>query len=160
MMGFALAHRGEMALAGPYFERAAALNPGDTRISYLRVWWLTRTGRAEEALACLDTAMRRDPFPPAWAWECRGIALFAARRYDDVIAAMTHMTHLHAWDYAYIAACHAHMHRDLDAHDAAAAVLRIDPGFTLKGYRAVESCTPAAELEHLLDGMRRAGLPE
>ena len=160
MMGFVLTHRGQRDLAGPYFERAVALNPGDIQIAYLRAWWLARTGRAEEALKYLDLAMRRDPFPPAWFWEIRGIALFATRRYDDVIQALARMIHLHAWDHAYVAACHAHMNRNAEARAAAAEVLRADPNFTVSGYRLVEEYTLSGELEHLLDGMRKAGLPE
>jgi adenylate cyclase len=160
MMGFVLTHRGHRDLAGPYFERAVALNPGDIQIAYLRAWWLARTGRAEEALKYLDLAMRRDPFPPAWFWEIRGIALLATRRYDDVIQALARMIHLHAWDHAYVAACHAHMNRDAEARAAAAEVLRADPNFTVSGYRPVEEYTLSGELEHLFDGMRKAGLPE
>ena len=159
MMGFVLTHRGHRDLAAPYFERAVALNPGDIQIVYLRAWWLARTGRAEEALQCLDLAMRRDPFPPAWFWEIRGIALLAMRQYDEVIQALAHMIHLHAWDHAYVAACHAHMNRKAEARAAAAAVLRADPNFTVSGYRLVEGYTLSGELEHLLDGMRKAGLP-
>jgi TolB-like protein/Tfp pilus assembly protein PilF len=160
MMGFVLTHRGQRDLAGPYFERAVALNPGDIQISYLWEWWLARTGRAEEALKLLDLAMHRDPFPPAWFWEVRGIASFAMRRYDDVIKALSHMVYLHAWDHAYIAACHAHMNRIAEARAAAAEVLQADPIFTVSGYRRVEEYTLAGELEHLLGGMRKAGLPE
>jgi TolB-like protein len=160
MMGFVLTHRGQRDLAGPYFERAVALNPGDIQIAYLRAWWLARTGRADAALESLDLAMRREPFPPAWVWENRGIALFAARRYDDVIQALAHMAEPHAWDHAYVAACHAHMGRDAEARAAAAEVLRADPKFTVSRYRLVEGYTLPGELAHLLDGMRKAGLPE
>lgn len=160
MMGFVLTHRGQRDLAGPYFDRAVELNPGDIQMAYLRAWWLARTGRAEEALKLLELAMRLDPFPPAWFWEVRGIAFFAMRRYDDVIKALERMIHPHAWDHAYIAACHAHMNHHAEARDAAVEVLRADPNFTVSGYRPVEEYTLPGELQHLLDGMRKAGLPD
>ena len=157
MMGFVLTHRGQRELAGPYFERAVALNPGDIQIAYLRAWWLARTGRAEEALRHLDLAMRRDPFPPAWFWEVRGIACFATRRYDDVIQALGRMIHRHAWDHAYVAACHAHLNRAAEARGAAAEVLRADPDFTLSRYRLVEEYTLPDEAQMTLSVYNVAG---
>lgn len=159
-MGFVLTHRGQRDLAGPYFNRAMALNPTDVQIAYLRAWWLARVGRANEALESLDAAMHRDPFPPAWFWETRAIALFVARRYEDVIRALAHMNHLHAWDHAYIAACHAYLNRPAEARAAASEVLRLDPQFTVSRYAQAEAYTLPAELKHLIDGMRKAGLPE
>ena len=160
MMGFVLAHLGRRDEGGPYFDRAVALHPGDVQIAYFRAWWLARMGRAKEALDSLDRATHRDPFPPAWMWEVRGSALFAARRYEDVIHAFARMSHPHVWNHAYIAACHAHLGRGAEARAAASEVLRVDPRFTVRRYALVEEYTLPAELKHLLDGLRKAGLPE
>jgi tetratricopeptide (TPR) repeat protein len=159
-MGFVLTHRGQRDLGGPYFDRAIALNPTDVMIAYTRAWWLARVGRAEQALESLGLAIERDPFPPAWYWEVRAIALLVARRYEDVIEALGRMNYAHAWDHAYIAACHAYLGRAAEARAAAAETLRVDPGFTVSRYARVEGYTLPAELKHLLDGMRKAGLPE
>jgi TolB-like protein len=43
-MGFVLTHREQRDLAGPYFDRAIALNPSDVQIAYMRAWWLARVG--------------------------------------------------------------------------------------------------------------------
>jgi TolB-like protein/Tfp pilus assembly protein PilF len=159
-MGFVLTHRGQRDLGGPYFDRAIALNPTDVMIAYTRAWWLARVGRAEEALECLDLAMHRDPFPPAWFWEVRAIALLVTRRYEDVIESLGRMPFLHAWDHAYLAACHAYLNRTAEAHAAASEVLRLDPDFTVSRYARIEGYTLPTELEHLCKGMRNAGLPE
>jgi TolB-like protein/Tfp pilus assembly protein PilF len=159
-MGFVLTHRGQRDLAGPYFDRAVALNPGDVQIAYMRAWWLARVGRADEALRVLDLAMQHDPFPPNWCWEGRAIAMLVARRYEDVIQALAHMSHHHAWDHAYAAVCHAYLNRPEDARAAAHEALRLDPQFSVSRYARTEGYTLPAELEHLIEGMRRAGLPE
>ena len=52
------------------------------------------------------------------------------------------------------------MNRKAEARAAAAEVLRADPNFTVSGYRLVEGYTLSGGLEHLLDGMRKAGFPE
>ncbi len=159
-MGFVLTHRGQRDLAGPYFDRAIALNPGDVQIAYMRAWWLARVGGATEALESLDLAMQHDPFPPNWFWEVRAIALLVARRYEDVIQTLARMNHWHAWNHAYVAACYAYLNRPEEARAAASEVLRTDPHFTVSRYARVEGYTLPAELKHLLDGMRKAGLPE
>jgi TolB-like protein len=160
MMGFVLTHRGQRDLAGPYFDRAIALNPADVQIAYMRAWWLVRVGRAKEALETLDIAFRRDPFPPRWFWEARAIALFVERRYDDVIGALTRMNQLHSWDHAYVAACHAYRGRLTEARAAASDVLKADPHFTISHYARHLGYALPTQLKHLLEGFRKAGLPE
>ena len=54
--------------AGIHFDRALALNPVDPRIRADRANWLRYSGRPEEALASIDDALRRSPFPPHWFW--------------------------------------------------------------------------------------------
>jgi adenylate cyclase len=159
-MGFVLTHHGQRDLAAPYFDRAVTLNPGDVQIAYMRAWWLARVGRFEEALDILDGAMQLDPFPPNWAWEARAIALLVARRYEDVIRALARMSHRHAWDHAYTAACHAYLNRPAEARAAASEALRLDPDFSVSRYARTEGYTLPTELAHLIDGMRKAGLPE
>ena len=159
-MGFVLTHRGQRDLAAPYYDRAISLNPTDIQVAYSRAWWLSRVGRANEALESLDNAQHRDPFPPESVWEVRAIALLVARRYEDAIQSLGHMSHLHAWDHAYIAICHAYLNRPAEARTAASEVLRTDPQFTVSRYAKIEGYTLPAELKHLVDGMRKAGLPE
>jgi TolB-like protein len=160
VVAFILMLGGHRDLAGVHFERAVALNPTDVQIASIRALWVARMGRANEALEILDIAMNRDPFPPAWHWQIRGIALLHARRYQDVIDSLSRMNRLHAWDHAYIAACHAYLDRAAEARAAAVEVLRVDPRFSVSRYAQVEAYTSPADLKHLLDGMRKAGLPE
>jgi TolB-like protein/Tfp pilus assembly protein PilF len=160
MMGLVSTHRGQFDLAGTHFDRAIALNPTDVQIAMLRAWWLARLGRADEALEILDIAMHRDPFPPNWFWEIRGIALMQARRYEDAIRAISRMSDFHVWDHVYLAACYAQLNRATEASAAASEVLRMDPSFTTSRYVQIEQFQDPTDLKHLLDGMRKAGLPE
>jgi hypothetical protein len=48
----------------------------------------------------------------------------------------------------------------MEARAAASDTLRMDPGFTVSRYARVEGYTLPGELKHLLDGMRKAGLPD
>ena len=42
----------------------------------------------------------------------------------------------------------------------AAEVLRIHPGFTIEGYKSLLVFKDPKDLEHRIDGLRKAGLPE
>jgi len=158
-MGFVLTQHGQREEAGPYLDCAMALNPTDPRIISLRAWWLMRVGRIDESLAVLDELQQRDPIPPAYIWEVRGIAQFQAKRYQEAVAAFSRLNELHAWDHAYVAACHAYLNQPAAAQAAVSQTLRADPDFTLSRYARIEGYTAPADLRHLLDGMRKAGLP-
>jgi hypothetical protein len=159
-MGYVLAHGGQLDLAGPHFDRAIALNPNDVRVASMRAWWLNRMGQADEALEGLDIAMRRDPFPPNWFWEVRGQALLQARRCEEAIDSLSRMSDFHAWNHAYLAACHAYLNHEAEARAAATEARRMDSHFTVSGYGQLEWFKTRDDLEHLLNGMRKAGLPE
>src|SRR5215475_3221991 len=104
--------------------------------------------------------MRRDPFPPTHFWEVRGIALLQARRYEEVIDTLARMNRFHAWDHAYLAVCHAYLDHPTEARAAVSGVLSLDPSFSVSRYSVIERFKDPADLKHLLDGMRKAGLPE
>jgi adenylate cyclase len=146
-------------LAGAHFDRALALNPNDTIASMLRGLWLAYMGRGEEALRYLDADLRRDPFPPSWYWEFRGVALFQMRRYRDAIASFEQVSMTPWWDRCYLAACHAHLGIADAARSHAAEVLRQKPDFSIAD---VERCQPwrdAVDSERLKEGLRNVGLP-
>jgi hypothetical protein len=52
------------------------------------------------------------------------------------------------------------LNRAAEARAAASEVLRMDPSFTASRYAQIERFKNPADLEHLLDGMRKAGLPQ
>jgi adenylate cyclase len=145
-------------LTGVHYDRAITLNPNDVDTSTLRGLWLTLVGRGEEALRSMDADLRRNPFPPTSYWECRGIAFFQTRRYAEAIEAYQHMDLLHWWTYCYIAACYAYPHESELAIRAAADVLRLKPDFTMQDLERAEYWRDPADLEHLKNGVRQAGL--
>lgn len=146
--------------AGIHFDRAVALNPTDTFTICLRGLWLAHMGRADEALRSVDAGLQRDPFPPAFYWEFRGVALFQARRHREAIEAFNEMALLPWWCECYLAACYAHLDMSEEAHAHIAEVLRQRPDFLMSDIERTEPYRNSADLQHLEDGLRKAGLPE
>jgi adenylate cyclase len=160
ILGHAYAIGGQLDHAGLHHTRAVSLNPMDVRITSARALWLAYNGRGDEAVRCLDADLQRDPFPPAWYWDFRGIALFASRRYEEAIEALSHLTKVYWFDNYYLAASYAHLGLIERARACAAEILRERPGFALKQVGMTEHFKDPADLERLLDGLRKAGLPE
>jgi adenylate cyclase len=158
--GYAYTIGNQHELAGLHHDRAVALNPMDVRITSPRALWLTYTGRADGALRSLDSDLSRDPFPPAWFWFTRGAAMFEARRYREAIQTLSHLTTFYHWDYYYLAASYAHLGLMEGARTYGAEIILARPNFSLRQVAMTEPFKDPADLEHLLDGLRKAGLPE
>jgi tetratricopeptide (TPR) repeat protein len=140
-------------LSGLHYQRVLALNPNSVSGAVMLAEWLTYIGRMEEALQRLDDTMRRDPFPPSWYWEIRGMTLFQLRRYEDVIGAFNNMTILHPWNHAYLAAAHAHAGRFADAVRQVALYRAAGAGPPLIEIAAVEPYKDSELVNHLVDGL-------
>jgi tetratricopeptide (TPR) repeat protein len=158
-MGYVALHQRNFDLAGIHLDRAVSLNPNNVTSQATGANWLARTGRPEEALQTLEAAMRRDPFAPTWLWEFRFTALFHLRRYDEAITSLRTMATFHPWHHAYLAAAYAHAGKMDGARRELAALLNGKPAATVAAVAAVEPYSEPALLDHLLDGLRKAGLP-
>jgi hypothetical protein len=64
------------------------------------------------------------------------------------------------WPHVVLACAYAQSGQLEEARAAAAEVLRINPGFTIESAKRALPYKDPKDLEHHLDGMRKAGLPE
>ena len=118
------------------------------------------TGRPDQAINSLAVAMRLNPRPPNWYWAVQGLALYGLRRYGEAANAFERATARPAFIQRYLAACYAQMDRTAEAQAAAAEALRQQPTFNLRVWAKFENYKFQADLDHMLDGFRKAGLPE
>jgi TolB-like protein/DNA-binding SARP family transcriptional activator len=160
-LGWILLHCKSFELSEQCYRRALELNPNSPDELASMGALCGYLGRPEEGIDWLERAKRIDPFfDPTWYWHLRGATCFNARRYDGAIAAFSRSISPPAWVRAYLAACHALAGRRDQARRAAAEVTRRSPRFSAALLAAREPFKLAADRQHLLDGLLKAGLPE
>jgi adenylate cyclase len=160
----ALAHvhlcRRSFDLADHHLALGSDINPNDSVFLAYRSWFDICIGRPAEALGWLDRAVRLNPHLPGWYWELRGLALYHLRRYEEAANAFERIPAGPPWYDRFRAACYAQLGRLAEARASAAEALRKDAAFTLRGFAVVEPYKSQADLDHMIDGLRKAGLPE
>src|SRR5262245_58687896 len=89
-----------------------------------------------------------------WVWH------YMLKRYDEAVR--WYASRLPNFQAAHLslAAAYAQLRRLEEAKAEAAQVLRINPGFTIERHKRVWVHKDPKDLEHCLDGLRKAGLPE
>ena len=88
------------------------------------------------------------------------MAQYAAHDYAKAATSLNPMTSPNPWDRMYSAASYAQLNRIEEARAQLAEWRRLRPQSSLLEYATNEPYKNPADLEHLLDCLRRAGLPE
>jgi TolB-like protein/class 3 adenylate cyclase/Flp pilus assembly protein TadD len=128
------------------------------------------TGRAEETEAHVLEALRLSPRDPlAYTWlSFAGAAKLYLGSYEEAVAWLRRAIEAnrnYPLTYLNLAAALGQLGRLDEAHSAAKGALALNPTFTIARARAlmtVMSDNPIllAQMEHVFDGLRKAGLPE
>ena len=146
-------------LAKVQLGRAMQLNPNDPDLMVKQGALEIFSGRPQAALNLFDQAERLNPRPPNWYNHHRGLALYGLRRYAEASSAFERMIARPKYVVRYLAASYAQSGRSAEAKAAAADALNMEPGFNLRRYAVVEASLSNADLDHMMEGMRNAGLP-
>jgi adenylate cyclase len=146
-------------------DRAVALNPNSFNTWHCRGWAYRNAGLPEEAVQSFERAIRMNPVDPRLhsTFAAMGYALIELRRFDEAIVAgkkAQRQNPSYSPAYRCLASAFAHLGRDADAREAAARVLEFDPVFTVSAL--IARAPGPAETGHklLIEGLRKAGLPE
>ena len=162
-------YKGEHDRARREIERASRLNPYDADVLVLIGTVLRFLGQAEEGIEKIESAIRLNPFGPDWyLWDlCQ--AYYAAGRYEEAASTVRTMESPNIDACGTLAASYAQMGRADEArqamrrfHEMARAEMAEYPGDDLQAWRRFWSNGSAyknqADLDHLLDGLCKAGL--
>jgi adenylate cyclase len=144
------------------FERAQALNPNFNDWRFANT--LVCAGDSSRAIEVTDSLVRLDPFYPPLAAGFRGLGNYMLRRYETAILSLEEAagrSPRHRPVRQWLAAAYAQVGQVESAREEAAAVMQIQPGYTIQGMAKHFSPFKRHEdAEHLFDGLREAGLPE
>ena len=161
VLGWIHLFRRSFDLAEQYYQRALELNPNDPEQSARMGGLYVFLGRPDEAIEWLKQAKLLDPyFNPVSYWHFLGTAHFVAGRYAEAITALSRSSTMPVWVQAYLAASHALADKIDRARELAAQLVRLTPDFSATRLAAKEPYKRPTDGEHLLDGLRKAGLPE
>jgi TolB-like protein/class 3 adenylate cyclase len=163
-----LQQRFDAALAT--YERAVALDRNLTSAHVGRARTLIVAGRAAEAVAPVERAIRlspRDPDLYLWYYVLCHAHTHLARDTATIEWCLRSVTtgkmFWHAW--ADLASAYAWRGQTADAAAAVAEILKLRPGLTVQqmaeeAFANWDNATFRKEYERILEGVRRAGLPE
>ena len=171
---YALSHayfcEGQHELAEFHIEQAVTLNPSEYHNLCQKGWVLACMGKHDESTSCLTDSLRRNPFAPNSCLLALGISDYLARRYQGATVALTRLSSDFPRKFSFLAASYAQLGRDDEAHAAAAEFQELmgpEPT-TLQGgdserwrdhwFKLFQFMNPE-DFEHLLEGLRKAGLP-
>lgn len=150
--------RNDMNRARYHQDRALELNPNYDLVVVQMGELFTWLGRAEEGLEWIRKAMRLNPHHPARFWSHLGRAHFVGRQYAQAIEDFMHLSTMDAQQHAFIAACYGWL-GDRTASSAHVMRLRqLDPELDLEKFLATMHYANDADLQHLREGLVRAGL--
>jgi adenylate cyclase len=160
-LGFVLLFKRRHDASLAEFERAFALNPNFIDNGYALT--LILAGEPAKAIQVLEPNIRLDPFQP-WPFYFMGVAHYMLKRYGEAVRWLreagsrlpnSQPTHF------MLASAYAQSGQFEEARAEAAEVLRINPGFTIESWKPILLLNKNPEdLEHRIDGLRKAGLPE
>jgi adenylate cyclase len=159
VLAHALLHSRQHYLAGVHFERALMLNPNDTFSRVFYAYWHVMVGQAGAALEHLQTVLLRDPYPPSWFWEVHGATLFQLRRYEAAINSFLRISPTVAYNYGWTAACFAMLDQQDQAREQLSRYLKEWPDASISWWSDADPYSDNTSLTHLLDALRKAGLP-
>jgi TolB-like protein/class 3 adenylate cyclase/cytochrome c-type biogenesis protein CcmH/NrfG len=143
--------------------RAQALDPNYPGGHVVLGVTLHYSGRSEEALGCFDRVLALDPFYPDVYMHLKAQALYQLGLYPEA-AALLKRRILRNPDTdssrVLLAAACGQMGQFEEAREAWREALRVNPAYSLEHRRKVLPYKNPEDFERVIDGLRKAGLPE
>jgi DNA-binding winged helix-turn-helix (wHTH) protein len=151
---------GDFDTAREMVNRAVALNPNSLRAWEQRGWTYVVAGQPEEAIRSFARTLWLSPFDPSLFSGFTGMsaAFIGLGRFDEAVAAAKkaiRQNELYPVTYRCLAIALAHLGREAEAREAAADLLKLEPGFCISEWPAGRRLP-----QIYIDGLRKAGLPE
>jgi TolB-like protein len=158
-LGFAYLYKQRHDESIAEYLRATTLNPNDADIIAEYADSLVYAGQPQKSIELLERAMRLNPFYPDWYLWYLADAYCTMGRPTNVIATVQRMQNPDE-GRRMLAASFAELGMMDEARTEAKKVMRLHPEFSISRWRQRPPYRDKAILEHYLEGLRKAGLPE
>ncbi|MGX9179352.1 adenylate/guanylate cyclase domain-containing protein [Mesorhizobium sp. BHbdii] len=142
-------------------ERAIVLNPNFAEGHVALGEALYYSGRSEEALESFGRGKALNPYFPDVLLHFQALASFQLGRYEEAVDLLMQRLARNAVtdvSRALLAASYGHLGRFAEARAAWQEVLRVNPDYSLEYRRKVLPYKNPADFEHVVDGLRKAGV--
>jgi serine/threonine protein kinase len=140
-------------------ERAVALNPMDGNSLASLGELLIFTGDGERGLELSQRAKQLNPNHPGWYWYANFYQAYRDRNYQAALNFVLKANLPGHWaQHAMIAAACGQLGEHESAAKALADLLRLRPEITFGVRKQFEKWWNSEDVEHLIDGLRKAGL--
>ncbi len=168
-LGYAYLHAHDYDRAEVHYERSVAFNPSDVSVAGDICFLHAMRGRVDDVIDVCDRGRRQNPMAPDWyAWNL-ACAHYMAGRFTEALAAFDQIAEWQAEVYDFAAACHAQLGNDAEArrlmaefHRRVKPIVAVYPGTDREAWRRYYATGYPFEyeenLEHLLEGLEKAGL--
>jgi tetratricopeptide (TPR) repeat protein len=142
-------------------ERGVALNPPMSDPYAILAETLSRVGQSEEALQMVEQALRRKPPIPDQHLNSVGTAYYFAGKPEEAISPLKQYLARYPGQlgaHLTLTAVYSELGKDAEAQAEAAAVLRLNPQFSLEVHKQRVPIKDSAVLERHIAALRKAGL--
>ncbi len=158
-------HRRRLDDAKRAARRALELNPNLANAEFALAGASAWSGEYDATMEHVDKAERLSPRDPAHAFFTlqRAIVAFVVGRYEEQVEWAEKMTEAapdHPSGWRMLAAGNGLLGRQAEAQAAVKGLLRVVPHFSIELARTSIPGIQDMDLERLLEGLRKAGLPE
>ena len=160
VLGHVLGYERRFAELDEAFALALQLDPNDADAWAIIGPVSVYRGDPAAGIAHIEKALRLNPHPPSWYYHELGLAQYSARRYDAAVTSLRQEATYRTVSRRILAASLAQLGRTDDAHQEAALFMAANPSFSIAAWAANEPSRDQATLDHLVEGYRKAGLPD
>ncbi len=149
-------------LGEKHFQRALTLNPNRSTLMGSFGWACGYLGKPELGINFLENARLIDPyFEPSWYWRVRGVVHFIARQYEEAVTALERSKNRRSiHTLVYLAASLTQLGRHAEAKVYLEKALHVAPDISVNSYVSRQPFRRDADRQHLVDSLRKVGLPE
>jgi TolB-like protein/Tfp pilus assembly protein PilF len=140
-------------------EQAVTLNPMDGSVKAYLGLLTAAAGEWERGLRMVDSAMKLNPNYPGWFYIAAFAKAYRERKYEEALEAVARM-HMPGYFHTHAgrAAALGQLGRHEEAQKAVQDLLALRPDFAARARIEYAKWYRPEEAEHIIDGLRKAGL--